>query len=66
MMGLLDTFLASVNRSQYTETKCAIRDHSHPAPSGPLPAPRSDCTWTNSTGQKVRAMPSTPYVSAAM
>jgi hypothetical protein len=55
MLGLLNEFLASVNMSQYEETKCAIRDrgpdttHKH---HGPLPPPRTDCTWSTNTGQQ--------------
>ena len=52
MLGLLNTFLGSVNMSQHEETKCAIRDHSPPSPPhGPMPPPRSDCTWQNNSGQ---------------
>jgi hypothetical protein len=61
MLGLLNTFLASVNHSQYFETKCAIRDHpSHAAPSGPPPPPRTDCTWTSNTGQRASDIASAP------
>ena len=52
MLGLLNTFLGSVNMSQYQETKCAIRDRAAPPPPpGPLPPPRSDCSWAENTGQ---------------
>ena len=55
MLGLLNTFLASVNMSQHEETKCAQRDHGPDTPhkpAGPAPPPRTDCTWTENTGQK--------------
>jgi len=56
MLGLLNTFLASVNMSQHEETKCAQRDHggpdAHRAPAGPAPPPRTDCAWAENTGQK--------------
>ena len=62
MLGLLNTFLASVNMSQHEETKCAQRDHggpdAHRAPAYPTASPNraaianraaSRCFQLNST-----------------
>jgi hypothetical protein len=55
MSTLLENFLASVENSQANETKCGKYGPPSPAPPtpapGPLPPARTDCKWTENTGQ---------------